>query len=79
MEREGGMNQSVLSVIRPTLLFEAISSSSTWMMMMMMMMMMTMMSIVVMMMGMKFYIRCVNSIYQVQTFGSNRSLRVIDV
>ena len=29
--------------------------------------------------GKKFYISRVNRIYQVQTFGSNRSLRVIDV
>ena len=29
--------------------------------------------------GKKFYISRVNSMYQVQTFGSNRSLRVIDV
>ena len=58
-------------------------------------MMMMMMSVIVMMgddndnddddeyssddVGKKFYISRVNRIYQVQTFGSNRSLRVIDV
>ena len=53
-------------------------TSSTWMMMMSVIVMM-MMSIIVMVMGKKFYISCVNSIYIVQTFGSNRSLRVIDI